>query len=559
MLAKIIRPILILLAVLIVVIVVFTSFFLSPIAVRVANKQLPEILGTEASVESISVSLLRGRAALGGLQIAQPEGFEGEPVIELKNASAEVSLISLVFRPIRVTAITVDSPRVRLIRSREGLLNAEALIPPADPDAEEKEGGPPPAIILEKLVVRDILFSLKDLANPGRETVTSIENLDFELEHLRIYPPLPTQDFPLGIDLQRIGIANALIAHRVMEAEMWEKVAPVAVDVEEVLVTDEPAEEETTAPLPPLRIGSIAVQNINVVYEDAFKGTEEGPYTFHIDNITVTGTDLRTEAARDADHVSGNMDISMAFRQAEGVPPAQLAIENRILALEAGVPAASGFVRLTGFDLNTVQPFLVPGVRTTLGGDAFDLNTDFRTDPENLDVRVRLTTDQGNVIRLSVGGSPSKPSLGGSDLLLTLVGRPGQLITGLTGGLAEGGAELAKGLADSAGGVAAGAGRTVGRVGSGLGGLVRGVASGDMAKATEGLTEATVGAAQTATETVAKAADDLTETTARTREATTTAGQGQANFLPNSPERHAERLAAAREWLASLPFPPEFQ
>ena len=131
-----------------------------PVAgVAVANRVLPGILGTAASIESLDMVLSRGRASVGGIDVFQPKGFDGGPLFSLGEASVNVSLPSIRKGPLTVESVTVDRLVVNLIRN-----DTNAPIE-TKPEVEDETGEPasPMAVAVEKLTVRDLTFSYRDL------------------------------------------------------------------------------------------------------------------------------------------------------------------------------------------------------------------------------------------------------------------------------------------------------------------------------------------------------------------------------------------------------------
>jgi hypothetical protein len=138
--------------------------------VIVANKVLPGALGTAASIKSLGLSLTRGYVSTGDITIAQPDGFEGEPLFSLGKASVNVSMTSLINGPITVQSVVIDSLSLNLIKNTNGVLNAEMLAGGGDTNApalEEPETtnatSTPPAIAIKKVDVRDLSVSYRDL------------------------------------------------------------------------------------------------------------------------------------------------------------------------------------------------------------------------------------------------------------------------------------------------------------------------------------------------------------------------------------------------------------
>jgi hypothetical protein len=71
-----------------------------------------EVLGTQVSVSGVSIDLGAGKAGIGGLSIANPEGFSRGSAFELRGIAVELQLSSLTEDVIVIKAIQVAEPRV---------------------------------------------------------------------------------------------------------------------------------------------------------------------------------------------------------------------------------------------------------------------------------------------------------------------------------------------------------------------------------------------------------------------------------------------------------------
>ncbi len=132
--------------------------------VIIANKILPDILGTDAHIGYISLLLVRGRAAIGKIHIAQPKEFKGAPFLTLKKASIHIDLPSLKKGPIKIQAVTIDSLNINLIRNSNGVFNATSLFASSDTNEVEETASTssPPSVVIEKLNVRNLAVSYND-------------------------------------------------------------------------------------------------------------------------------------------------------------------------------------------------------------------------------------------------------------------------------------------------------------------------------------------------------------------------------------------------------------
>lgn len=146
--------------VVLIVLIAAVRLILPVAAVRIANRKLPEILNTEASLGSLSLGLLSGYVAIKDLRIAQPEGFGEGDLLRVPELRVKISLPSLFSPPLTVEEVALTDWEVNVVKNRDGVMNFEKLSPAAAPDAaatpvpEEAASSP----ILVKL------FSIKNLS-----------------------------------------------------------------------------------------------------------------------------------------------------------------------------------------------------------------------------------------------------------------------------------------------------------------------------------------------------------------------------------------------------------
>ena len=103
--------------------------------VPIANRVLPGILGTAASIESVDMTLSRGKLSAAGITIYQPAGFEGRPLFSLGEANVDVDLRTIISGPLTVESAAIDRLELNLVRNQDGILNAAALAGGGDTNA----------------------------------------------------------------------------------------------------------------------------------------------------------------------------------------------------------------------------------------------------------------------------------------------------------------------------------------------------------------------------------------------------------------------------------------
>jgi uncharacterized protein involved in outer membrane biogenesis len=136
---KWVTRILIGLAALIVVLGVVAMFFMGAVIKTGVEKAGPSVLGVPVRLDSARFYPLRGKIALGGLLIGNPEGYKAPSAFELGNFRAEVSVGSLFTDTIVVKEIVIEGPVITFEGSLKGS-NIGALMK----GIEERTGGKKP-------------------------------------------------------------------------------------------------------------------------------------------------------------------------------------------------------------------------------------------------------------------------------------------------------------------------------------------------------------------------------------------------------------------------------
>ncbi|MCC5846355.1 MAG: hypothetical protein JJU05_19065 [Verrucomicrobia bacterium] len=438
----------------VIVLLLAVLHFVTPVIVRtVANKELPKALGTEASLDRVSIFLPGGRVGLQGLQIEQPEGFEGLPLFRLGSLSVAAPLgRALGQNPVTVNHLRLDDLFVRIISNEDGELNVARLGPPVDEEVEveAEEAGEVPPVWIREIVISNLNLVFEDLA---QEWLLEVVDFDLSLTDLRI-----------------AGAGGA----------------------------EGPAELD----------GSFEIVNADVNAQFRILG-----------KIGMIQPD-----------------------QPERVPPIQLA------------------VGLTGFSLDIVQPFMVRGARTALGGSALDfwlfLEIGEGSSPEDqtLAGSYALVTDQNHRYGGNLGGTVERPVLPFLNIFGDVVGNQFGRITSLGGNVAEGGIEAARAVGETGAAAVRGATGVVTGAAGGLLRTARGVATLDVEEATGGLRDTTVG-------TVSGAAGTVTDTVGTAGSGVARAGgaalgqEAVRRWWEAVDERAALFEAEAEAWFASRPFP----
>tara|TARA_R100000027_G_scaffold2734_9_gene2742 strand:+ start:48255 stop:50333 length:2079 start_codon:yes stop_codon:yes gene_type:complete len=321
---------------------------------------------------------------------------------------------------------------------------------------------------------------------------------------------------------------------------------------------------ETEGKTDPLYIGQFVLENFSVHYIDTpkkdKKNKKKAPLDIKLIEIFVNADDIGFDPSglleTSADKV---LTAKLGFKIPQEHEKSKTAIFSGVAKstlIGSGLPVTAGAVQLTGFELATVKPLVPSGLQTAIGGPAFDLYAKWFVSPDKLDGFAKITSNKNVVTNVTLKGTPQKPILSGSELLMNVIGRPGQMLGNLAGNTFKGGLDIVSGATGAAGDLAKGAGDTVLGFGKGLLNTGKGLMKGNLKEAGKGLEEATVGTVKTASSAVGKSAGTAVGGVGNAYNSTTGNTRSDSWRESNS-SRHEEFQHGANEWLVNDKFPPD--
>lgn len=172
-LLKILGVIVAVLAVLFVVL----ELSLNKIVLKGVNAAAPQLLGVPVTLQGADLSLVRGKAALAGLHVGNPEGFKTDGLLDLGSISVRLDNASLLTDTIVIKEIAIDG---LVVTYEKGLKNSNlgALIeslsageeeeaPEQEPAEKPGEEKPAKKVVIEKLTITGsrMNFSVSGLAS----------------------------------------------------------------------------------------------------------------------------------------------------------------------------------------------------------------------------------------------------------------------------------------------------------------------------------------------------------------------------------------------------------
>lgn len=142
------------------------EFALNPIVEKAVNAAAPAALGVPVTLQGADLSLVRGRAALTGLHVGNPEGYKTDGLLDLGSVEVRLDVSSLFSDVVVIREIAIDG---LVVTYEKGLLNSNlgALIDQLSaaeeaPEAAEERGQDKPGkkVVIEKLVIADSQMNL---------------------------------------------------------------------------------------------------------------------------------------------------------------------------------------------------------------------------------------------------------------------------------------------------------------------------------------------------------------------------------------------------------------
>lgn len=163
------KKLLIILLLAVVVVVVGGIFFLDSVAKGAVETAGTDALGVTTSLDSLSIGILRGEVALGGLAIANPPGYDSQNFFTMKQGATKVTLGSLMGSEIEIPNVTLENIVVNLDK-KGGKANYQVILdnvnkgsggtPPAGGPGKEPPGTPPAEpgrrFVIRELVIRNV-------------------------------------------------------------------------------------------------------------------------------------------------------------------------------------------------------------------------------------------------------------------------------------------------------------------------------------------------------------------------------------------------------------------
>jgi len=199
--------------VLIVVAVVFVLLLIAPFFIPV-NQFRPTIeekasaaLARKVQIGDLSLSLITGSVSAENLSIGDDPKFSSSPFVTAKSIKVGVEILPLIFsKALNVTAVTIDSPQVTLLRNRAGHWNYSSIGGSAakhqakQEPAEKPTGssGKPEELSVKKFSLKDGRIILGLTNSEQRTTYDHVNVTASDVSMTTKFPVSVTADLPAG-------------------------------------------------------------------------------------------------------------------------------------------------------------------------------------------------------------------------------------------------------------------------------------------------------------------------------------------------------------------------
>ena len=138
-------------------------------------------LGVDVTIGDVELSLLDGALAFENLEIANPEGYQGETLLSLKHGAILLDVSSLLSDRVEITSIAMDRLQI-LWEQKGGRNNLQDLIkqfPPRDPEQTSSK-----SLHIQVLEMNQAVVEAQLLPLPGQMSRVTMQLPTIRLTHL---------------------------------------------------------------------------------------------------------------------------------------------------------------------------------------------------------------------------------------------------------------------------------------------------------------------------------------------------------------------------------------
>ena len=334
------------------------------------------------------------------------------------------------------------------------------------------------------------------------------------------------------------------------------KLGPTPVEEPEPEIVEDP--ETEPAAVPPVWVKHVLLEKINIAFQDYERdwGIDLSDIEFELKDLQIGESQMEGP---------GTVEGHVYFHSEKASGRLKLHAKVGVISPEKpeSVPAVQMAMGLIGFDLDLVEPFLVPSpavAKAAFGGSGFDFLLFMEITPgdapaeQEISGIFHLITDKGQKTNDKLGGTLAEPKLPFTTLFADILGNQFGRIAGVGTNVAQGGLEAGKAVGKTGVAAAKGVGKTVGGFAGGVFRTAKGVVTLDKDEALGGMSDATVGTVKNAAGTVADTAGTAGSGVMDTA-GTVTGGDDVAAWWANVEARQDAFDEEAKAWFEANPFP----
>ncbi|UCE87552.1 MAG: hypothetical protein JSU66_07515, partial [Deltaproteobacteria bacterium] len=119
----------------------FVTSRLDSLVAALVERYGTEIAGTPVRVGSVKIDLRAGRGTIGGLRVANPEGYSRGDAFQLGEITLDIALGTLTSSPVVIDELVVGAPEVRFELNAQGRSNVQVIQANVDRYSAASPGG----------------------------------------------------------------------------------------------------------------------------------------------------------------------------------------------------------------------------------------------------------------------------------------------------------------------------------------------------------------------------------------------------------------------------------
>jgi hypothetical protein len=180
---KILAYVVVSIAVILLVLIVGFSLYGAHLIKPAVEKTASSTLGVPVTIESIGLSILRGKVEIKGLVVKNPPGYANKTLLELGDGVVNLDIGSLMSDTIKIQLVKLDDTKLTI--EQKGLTNnLNEILAKLPKEATPKTEKPGKKLIVNKLEITNTNVRVKLLPIPGKSDTVSLKLDPIVMENL---------------------------------------------------------------------------------------------------------------------------------------------------------------------------------------------------------------------------------------------------------------------------------------------------------------------------------------------------------------------------------------